>query len=216
MTRPLLSSSPVNHLHSYRDRPATRLPIAITDRPPPRPSADTRWPCAACSAHRHHPNHLLGLLCFQAIAELKKHVGEGCTYGGYMMVNKVAGNFHFALQKADHHTLMSVFGKREALNVSHVIHSISFGDEYPVRSTAQSMPTVGCNRPPSESNPWRWQGMVNPLQNVRKILDHDSGYFQYYLKVVPTVYEPMGGKAPVRWKDFQWLLPVPRGQWIGL
>uniref|UniRef100_A0A7S3BPE8 Endoplasmic reticulum vesicle transporter C-terminal domain-containing protein n=1 Tax=Haptolina ericina TaxID=156174 RepID=A0A7S3BPE8_9EUKA len=114
----------------------------------------------------------------QAIAELKKHVGEGCTYGGYMMVNKVAGNFHFALQKADHHTLMSVFGKREALNVSHVIHSISFGDEYP--------------------------GMVNPLQNVRKILDHDSGYFQYYLKVVPTVYEPMGGKAPVHTNQYSY------------
>ena len=39
----------------------------------------------------------------EAVAELRAHVGEGCHLDGYMLVNKVAGNFHFALNKADHH-----------------------------------------------------------------------------------------------------------------
>ena len=50
--------------------------------------------------------------------------------------------------------------------VSHVIHSISFGEPYP--------------------------NMLNPLDNQPKILHQGSGYFQYYLKVVPTIYEYSG------------------------
>jgi len=102
----------------------------------------------------------------EAIAELRKHVGEGCHLEGFMQVNKVAGNFHFALQKADHHVLMTVFRQRESINVSHVIHSVSFGEPY--------------------------RGMVNPLDNQPKIIHEGSGYFQYYLKVVPTIYEYVG------------------------
>ena len=64
---------------------------------------------------------------------------------------------------------MSVFHSRESLNVSHVIHSISFGEPYP--------------------------GMVNPLDRSNKILHDGSGYFQYYIKVVPTTYEPLRGAA---------------------
>jgi len=104
----------------------------------------------------------------EAIEELKKHMGEGCDFSGHLLVNKVAGDFHFALQRADHHALMSVYHNRESLNVSHVIHSISFGEPYP--------------------------GIVNPLEGQRKILSDGSGYFQYYIKVVPTVYEPLRGK----------------------
>jgi len=106
----------------------------------------------------------------EAIAELRKHVGEGCHLEGFMQVNKVAGNFHFALQKADHHVLMTVFRQRESINVSHVIHSVSFGEPY--------------------------RGMVNPLDNQPKIIHEGSGYFQYYLKVVPTIYE-YAGRPPL-------------------
>ena len=97
-------------------------------------------------------------------------VKEGCNLFGFLEVNKVAGNFHFALQKADHHVLMTVFGKREAINVSHHIHSVSFGEPY--------------------------RGMVNPLDNQPKIVHQGSGYFQYYLKVVPTIYE-YAGRPPL-------------------
>jgi len=103
----------------------------------------------------------------EAIAELRKHVGEGCRLEGTVTVNRVAGNFHFAMSEADHHTLMSVFRDRESLNVSHHIHSIAFGDSYP--------------------------GLVNPLDGVAKDLSTGSGYFQYYIKMVPTVYEALDG-----------------------
>jgi len=58
----------------------------------------------------------------EAVAELRQHIGEGCHLEGSMIVNKVAGNFHFSLSKADLHVLMSVYGKRDSINVSHVIH----------------------------------------------------------------------------------------------
>ena len=93
---------------------------------------------------------------------------EGCNIEGTLLVNKVAGNFHFALTKADHHVLMTVFKQREAVNVSHVIHTISFGEVYPE--------------------------MVNPLDHTPKIVYQGSGYFQYHIKVVPTLYEPWYGK----------------------
>ena len=104
----------------------------------------------------------------QAIAELRAHIGEGCHVEGSVLVNKVAGNFHFSLTKADHHVLMSVYKGRESLNVSHVIHSVSFGEPYP--------------------------GMINPLDDTPKILHNGSGYFQYHIKIVPTLYEPLRGE----------------------
>ena len=52
---------------------------------------------------------------------------------------------------------MTVFRQRESINVSHVIHSVSFGEPY--------------------------RGMVNPLDNQPKIIHEGSGYFQYYIKV---------------------------------
>ena len=55
------------------------------------------------------------------------------------------------------------------MNVSHVIHSISFGEPYP--------------------------SMINPLDKTPKIVHQGSGYFQYHIKVVPTRYEPWYGAA---------------------
>jgi len=105
----------------------------------------------------------------EAIDELKQHIGEGCHVEGYLLVNKVAGNFHFALSKSDHHVLMKVYGQKESINVSHVIHSISFGEQYP--------------------------SMINPLDDTPKIVHEGSGFFQYHIKVVPTLYEPWYGAA---------------------
>ena len=36
--------------------------------------------------------------------------------------------------------------------------------------------------------------MVNPLDGRAKIITDGSGYFQYHIKVVPTVYEYLRGK----------------------
>ena len=53
--------------------------------------------------------------------------------------------------------------------VSHVIHSLSFGVHYPSR--------------------------VNPLDGSQAILKDGSGVFQYFVKVVPTAYEFAGGPS---------------------
>jgi len=48
-------------------------------------------------------------------------------------------------------------------NSSHIISSLGFGDKYP--------------------------GLHNPLDDVKKIMFQGSGLFQYFVKVVPTIYE---------------------------
>jgi len=93
---------------------------------------------------------------------------EGCNVHGYLLVNKVAGNFHFApgrsVQQAQgaHIHDYSPF-EIEHFNTSHIIHSLGFGEKYP--------------------------GLHNPLDGVSKILPKGSGLFQYFIKVVPTIYE---------------------------
>merc|ERR1712070_469364 len=130
-----------------------------------------------------NPNLLLSKLLEQllpqikedqdAVAELQRHVGEGCHLEGHMRVRRVAGNFHFALTHADHHVLMSVFHDRSHLNLSHTIHSISFGEiDAPAAKVMHS----------------------NPLDGRVKMLHQGSGFFQYYIKVVPTAYESLRGK----------------------
>lgn len=82
-------------------------------------------------------------------------------------MNKVAGNFHVAPGKA----FQSAAGQlvhefkpfdTHTYNVSHQIHSLSFGVHYPNR--------------------------VNPLDGATAILKNGSGVFQYFVKVVPTTY----------------------------
>ncbi len=61
--------------------------------------------------------------------------GEGCLVSGFLKVNKVAGNFHIAhgesiIRDGRH---IHQFNPKEApsYNVSHTIHSITFGLKYP-------------------------------------------------------------------------------------
>ena len=100
-------------------------------------------------------------------------IHEGCSLYGFLEVNKVAGNFHLAPGKAFQSSggqLIHEFKPFDSstYNVSHVIHSLSFGVHYPNR--------------------------VNPLDGSQAILTSGSGVFQYYVKVVPTRYEFTGGK----------------------
>jgi len=100
------------------------------------------------------------------------NIREGCNLFGFLEVNKVAGNFHVAPGKA----FQSAQGQlvhefkpfdTHTYNISHTIHSLSFGVHYPSR--------------------------VNPLDGATAILSNGSGVFQYFVKVVPTTYEPANG-----------------------
>jgi hypothetical protein len=97
--------------------------------------------------------------------------GEGCKVYGYLEVNKVAGNFHFAPGKSFQQHHMHVHDlqpfKFAEFNLTHTIARLSFGKEYP--------------------------GIVNPLDGVSKLEDKGTGMFQYFVKVVPTIYESIDG-----------------------
>jgi len=103
---------------------------------------------------------------------LEKQRGEGCQIYGHILVNKVAGNFHFAPGKSFQSHHMHVHDlqpfKMSSFNISHHINRISFGKEFP--------------------------GVINPLDGVEKVSFSDaSAMYQYFVKIVPTIYESLDG-----------------------
>ncbi|KAG5179567.1 endoplasmic reticulum-golgi intermediate compartment-domain-containing protein [Tribonema minus] len=52
----------------------------------------------------------------------------GCQISGFILVNRVPGNFHIEAQSKHHHINPAI------TNVSHVVHNLSFGTQYPVRA----------------------------------------------------------------------------------
>eukprot|EP01113_Clastostelium_recurvatum_P011202 TRINITY_DN1565_c0_g1_i4.p1 TRINITY_DN1565_c0_g1~~TRINITY_DN1565_c0_g1_i4.p1 ORF type:complete len:395 (+),score=132.82 TRINITY_DN1565_c0_g1_i4:137-1321(+) len=104
---------------------------------------------------------------------LMEQKGEGCEVYGFLLVNKVAGNFHFAPGKSFQQHSMHVhdlqpFKDIGDFNMSHSVVRLSFGNEFP--------------------------GIINPLDGVAKIEKDESGMFQYFIKVVPTIYESIAGE----------------------
>lgn len=99
---------------------------------------------------------------------------EGCRIQGQLLVNRVAGNFHFApghgFQNSHAHVHDLDAFTAGAFNVSHTIHKLGFGQAYP--------------------------GHSNPLDGYARMTGPKSpgGHiFQYYLKVVPTSYTYLDG-----------------------
>ncbi|KAI4305527.1 hypothetical protein L6164_028891 [Bauhinia variegata] len=88
--------------------------------------------------------------------------GEGCRVYGVLDVQRVAGNFHISVHGLNIHVAQTIFDGSKNVNVSHVIHDLSFGPKYP--------------------------GLHNPLDGTTRILHDTSGTFKYYIKVVPTEY----------------------------
>ncbi|XP_006650004.1 endoplasmic reticulum-Golgi intermediate compartment protein 3-like [Oryza brachyantha] len=109
------------------------------------------------------------------VQRLKDEQGEGCNIHGFVNVNKVAGNFHFAPGKSldqSFNFLQDLLNfQQENYNISHKINKLSFGVEFP--------------------------GVVNPLDGVEWIQEHTNGLtgmYQYFVKVVPTIYTDIRGR----------------------
>ncbi|CAB4305053.1 unnamed protein product [Prunus armeniaca] len=104
----------------------------------------------------------------QAAEDLIKRVkhaianGEGCRVFGVLDVQRVAGNFHISVHGLNIFVAQMIFEGSKNVNVSHIIHDLSFGPKYP--------------------------GIHNPLDGTERILHDTSGTFKYYIKVVPTEY----------------------------
>lgn len=87
---------------------------------------------------------------------------EGCRVYGVLDVQRVAGNFHISVHGLNIFVAQMIFEGSSHVNVSHIIHDLSFGPKYP--------------------------GLHNPLDGTSRILHGTSGTFKYFMKIVPTEY----------------------------
>uniref|UniRef100_A0A674N3H7 Endoplasmic reticulum-Golgi intermediate compartment protein n=1 Tax=Takifugu rubripes TaxID=31033 RepID=A0A674N3H7_TAKRU len=105
--------------------------------------------------------------------KMQEQKNEGCQVYGVLEVNKVAGNFHFAPGKSfqqSHvhvHDLQS-FGL-DNINMTHLIRHLSFGQDYP--------------------------GLINPLDDTNITAPQASMMYQYFVKIVPTIYVKTDGEV---------------------
>jgi hypothetical protein len=81
--------------------------------------------------------------------KIKQQQDEGCRVHGFLEVNKIAGNVHFApgvsfQQNHMHVHDMEMYKPAGGFNTSHVITKMSFGDDYP--------------------------GVINPLDGVKHVV----------------------------------------------
>ncbi|PWZ41220.1 Endoplasmic reticulum-Golgi intermediate compartment protein 3 [Zea mays] len=69
------------------------------------------------------------------LQSIKDEEGEGCNIYGFIEVNKVAGNFHFApgksFQQSNVHVHDLLPFQKDSFNVSHKINRLSFGEYFP-------------------------------------------------------------------------------------
>ncbi|XP_016427878.1 endoplasmic reticulum-Golgi intermediate compartment protein 2-like [Sinocyclocheilus rhinocerous] len=96
---------------------------------------------------------------------------NACRIHGKIFVNKVAGNFHIILGKPidtirGHAHFASLIKNEAALNFSHRIDNLSFGNDVP--------------------------GHINPLDGTEKITLEQNMLFQYFITVVPTKLHTSG------------------------
>ncbi|KAK3033880.1 hypothetical protein RJ639_033515 [Escallonia herrerae] len=95
------------------------------------------------------------------LQKIKDEEGEGCNIYGFLEVNKVAGNFHFApgksFQQSNVHVHDLLAFQKDSFNISHKINRLTFGEYFP--------------------------GVVNPLDGVHWTQVTPSGMYQYFIKV---------------------------------
>ncbi|KAF6162634.1 hypothetical protein GIB67_003180 [Kingdonia uniflora] len=107
------------------------------------------------------------------LQRIKDEGGEGCNLYGFLEVNKVAGNFHFApgksFQKENVHVHDLLAFQKDSFNISHRVNRLAFGAYFP--------------------------GATNPLDGVEWVQKSPHGMYQYFIKVVPTIYTEINGHS---------------------
>ncbi|XXG65972.1 hypothetical protein AAC387_Pa05g3543 [Persea americana] len=115
------------------------------------------------ASHQTH-GHGFGQDAEKVVKDVRQSLanGEGCRVYGVLDVQRVAGNFHISVHGLNIFIAQQIFEGAINVNVSHIIHDLSFGPKYP--------------------------GLHNPLDDTVRLLRGTSGTFKYYIKIVPTEY----------------------------
>eukprot|EP01065_Artemidia_motanka_P007282 TRINITY_DN1359_c8_g1_i1.p1 TRINITY_DN1359_c8_g1~~TRINITY_DN1359_c8_g1_i1.p1 ORF type:complete len:489 (+),score=145.94 TRINITY_DN1359_c8_g1_i1:107-1468(+) len=92
----------------------------------------------------------------------------GCLLTGFLMVNRVPGNFHLQAKSSTHN-----FNPKET-NLSHVIHHLSFGEPLPPKYV--------------QHLPLEYQKQMAPLDHTVYASRDPHMTFEHYIKVVTTRY----------------------------
>lgn len=128
------------------------------------------------------------------VANLKMQAKEGCHIWGDISINKVAGNFHFAPGRSYQQGMMhlhdlSVFIENGFVDFdfSHTIHKLTFGREYPGLRNPLDGALV------KDDDGYRKSKSIAGGSSAQ--LKTDGGLFQYFLKVVPTMYTDLRNKT---------------------
>lgn len=99
---------------------------------------------------------------------------EGCQIYGYMEVNRVGGSFHiapgqsFSINHVHVHDVQPY--SSSAFNTTHTVRHLSFGTN--IKS-----------------------GNTSPIDGVTGLATEGATMFQYYIKIVPTMYEKLDGSV---------------------
>ena len=111
----------------------------------------------------------------------KMSKGEGCNLHGYFTVNRVAGNFHIAMgegvDRGGSHIHNFLPEDRVNFNASHTVHELVFSDE-----DYGDVASLDADVVPGQKS----------MNAVTKIVTEETGttgLFQYYIKIVPTMYK---------------------------
>ncbi|CAD5116532.1 DgyrCDS5411 [Dimorphilus gyrociliatus] len=91
--------------------------------------------------------------------------GEGCRFKAKFQVNKVPGNFHLSTHASSE--------QPDSPDMTHLIHHVTLGDQVP---EAADLP-----------------GSFNPLINRDKREANPTSSHDYFMKVVPTIFENFHG-----------------------
>lgn len=91
-----------------------------------------------------------------------KHAG--CRLEVTFQINKVPGNFHLSTHSASH--------QPSVIDMAHIIHEISFGDD--VRAL-------------------NLEGSFNALRGLKHLDDSSLQSHEYHLRIVPSIYEELDG-----------------------
>lgn len=89
---------------------------------------------------------------------------NGCRLEVTFQINKVPGNFHLSTHSASH--------QPNVIDMAHVIHEISFGDDV---------------------RPLGLHGSFNPLRGTSRLEDSNLQSHEYHLRIVPSIYEELDG-----------------------